>query len=117
MANEKEKIEVTTAVAEVEKTEAKVEQIKADRAAKKAKKQNDRLENWKWKGGAKIVNYCENNWKPIGIGILIGGPAGVAAVEGGKKIYNHFKSKKTDEVTVEEEEPVSNEASEAPFDA
>ena len=90
----KEKVEAKAAVNAVAEADAKVEAIKAEKIAKKAQKQEARLANWKWKGAAKAVNYVENNAKPIGIGMAIGGPLGVGIAYGIKKGVELYQSKK-----------------------
>lgn len=114
--NTVEKIEAATANAAVIEADAKVDQIKAERAAKKAKKQADRLANWKWKGAAKLFNYVENNVGPITVGMAVGGPAAVLLYEGGKQIVKNYKAKHAEE-TVAEPETIEEEAVEPPFDA
>ena len=109
-----EKVETNVAVEAVQKADDKVQQIKAEKTAKRAKKQNDRLANWKWKGAAKAVNYVENNIGPITLGMAVGGPGAILLYEGGKRIYQKYKDKHTEEAVVEPEtEDV--EAVEPPF--
>lgn len=111
-----EKIEATAATTAVVEADRKVADLKAEKAAKKAKKQNDRLTKWKWKGAAKVVNYVENNVKPITIGMAVGGPAAVLLYEGGKRIVKNYKAKHAEEAVAEPETIEEEEANEAPFD-
>lgn len=109
-----EKVESNVAVEAVQKADDKVQQIKAEKAAKKAKRQNDRLANWKWKGAAKLVNYVENNIGPITVGMAVGGPGAILLYESGKRIYQKYKDKNTEEAVIDPE--TTEEANEAPFD-
>ena len=109
-----EKVESNVAVEAVQKADDKVQQIKAEKAAKKAKKQNDRLANWKWKGAAKLVNYVENNIGPITVGMAVGGPGAILLYESGKRIYQKYKDKNTEEAVIDSE--TTEEAVEPPFD-
>lgn len=113
MANEVEKIESNIAVEAVQKADDKVQQIKAEKAAKKAKRQNDRLVNWKWKVAAKVANYVENNIGAVTLGMAVGGPGAVLLYESGKRIYQKYKDKGTEEAVTE---PETTEPVEPPFD-
>ena len=109
----KEEVEAKAAVSAVEEAEKKIADIKAEKAAKKAKKQADRLAKHPKLG--KVVNYVEDNAKPIGIGIAIGGPIGVGVAYGVKKAIDHFSAKNAeaeDASTDETEEEVDT----TPFD-
>ena len=110
-----EKVESNVAVEAVQKADDKVQQIKAEKAAKKAKRQNDRLANWKWKGAAKLANYVENNIGPITLGMAVGGPGAILLYEGGKKIYKNYKAKHTEEAFIEPE-TTEETVIEPPFD-
>lgn len=105
MANTvKEKVEAKEAVASVEKADAKVEQIKAEKAAAKAKKHADREAKHPKLG--KVINWVDDHKTGIGVGVLIGGPIGVAAAIGGQKIYSAYQAKKAGAaVDAEDEEP------------
>ena len=107
MANEVEKITSDVAQNNVAQADAKVEQIKAEKAAKKAERQAKRVEKHPRLG--KILNKIEDNAIPVGIGIGIGGPLGVAAVLG----YQKYKSSKADTT----DDVIEEEAVEPPFDA
>jgi preprotein translocase subunit SecF len=111
--NVKEEIEVKAAVSAVEEAEQKVADIKAEKAAKKTKKQADRLAKHPKLG--KVINYVEDNAKPIGIGIAIGGPIGVGVAYGVKKAIDHFSAKNAEEV-VEDPTDEEVETDTTPFD-
>lgn len=118
MANttKKQEVEANVAIEEVKKADEKVKAIETDRAAKKAEKQEKRLNWWgplKYVG--KGINAVENNPKTFGLGIAVGGPLGAAVAWGVKKGVDYFRSKSSDEAT-EEETPLLEEANEAPFD-
>lgn len=102
----KEKIEKDVALEAVREADEKVADIKAEKAAKKAKRQEARA-NWKGplKAIGKGINWCENNPGPAAVCLVTGTGLGWA----GKVVYDHFKSKNagaTEETEVEE----------APFD-
>lgn len=105
----KEKVEETMAVQAVVEADEKVKAIKAEKAAKKAEKHTKRLEKHPKIG--KAVNWVDDNKIPVGIGVLIGGPLGVAGVLG----YQKLKAKKSEEAT--ETEVSDNESEELPFES
>lgn len=112
MANEVERIEAGVAVESVAKADEKVANIKADKAAKKAARQNKRLE---WKGPLKFVgkaiNVVEDHPVATAVSVLAGVPVGVAGV----LIYQ--KVTKSDDVVEEATaEDKTEESNEAPFD-
>lgn len=115
MANEVERIEAGVAVESVAKADEKVADIKAEKAAKKAARQNKRLE---WKGPLKFVgkaiNVVEDHPVATAVSVLTGVPVGVAGV----LLYQKFSQKSDDvaeEATAEDKtEEANNE--EAPFD-
>ena len=84
----KEKVEETMAVQAVVEADEKVKAIKAEKAAKKAEKHAKRLEKHPKIG--KAVNWVDDNKIPVGIGVLIGGPLGVAGVLGYQKLKLKF---------------------------
>ena len=95
-------------LAAVEAAEQKVDQIKAEKLAKKMAKQQARLENWRFKTPARIINGVENH--PVIATVTAAlGPAGFALGWFGKSIYDAHKAKT-------EVEEISDEAVEAPFD-
>ena len=109
MATKKEQVETEVAVKAVEEADKKVADIKAEKLAKKAKRQEARLQ-WKGplKGIGKALNWCENNPGPAAVCVVTGTGLGWA----GKVVYDHFVGKKAEEVT--EETPLLEEP-EAPF--
>lgn len=104
----KEKIEKDSAIEAVKEAEKKVADIKAEKAAKKAKKHEERLNKHPKLG--KAINWVDDNKIPVGVGVLIGGPLGVAAVLG----YQKIKQNKADEAIANEEN--SDEVEETPFE-
>lgn len=114
MANEVEKIEAAQANNAVVEADKKVADIKAEKAAKKAERQNKRLE---WKGPLKIVgkviNHVENHPVATAVSVLAGVPIGAAGVV----LYNKYGKQKSEEtVDVDVEITETEEANEAPFD-
>lgn len=106
----KEEIETKVAVEAVNEAEAKVEKIKAEKLAKKAERQNKRLEwkHFKWVG--KSINWVENNPVGAAVSVLTGTGIGYGIAKG----IEIYKSKKS---TAElPEETTSDEAEEAPFE-
>lgn len=111
----KEEVEAKAAVSAVEEAEKKVADIKAEKAAKKAKRQADRVAKHPKLG--KVINYVEDNAKPIGIGIAIGGPIGVGVAYGVKKAVDHFSAKNADEVVEASTDETDEESVDTtPFD-
>ena len=114
MAAEVEKIEVNQAVTTVTEADKKVEQIKAEKAAKKAERQNKRLA---WKGPfkyvGKFINVVEDHPVATGVSVLAGVPLGVGAVY----LYDKYAKKADDVVDDTTDEPLeTTEVDEAPFD-
>ena len=115
MAAEVEKIEVAQAVETVTEADKKLEQIKTEKAAKKAERQSKRLG---WKGPlkyvGKFINVVEDHPVATGVCVLAGVPIGV----GGVYLYDKYASKKADDVVDDTtEEPLETEVvNEAPFD-
>ena len=105
----KEKIEKDSAIEAVKEAEKKVSDIKAEKAAKKAKKHEERLNKHPKLG--KAINWVDDNKIPVGVGVLIGGPIGVAAVLG----YQKIKKNKAEEACIANEEN-SDEVEETPFE-
>lgn len=114
MANEVEKIEAAQANNAVVKADKKVADIKAEKAAKKAERQNKRLE---WKGPlklvGKVINHVENHPVATAVSVLAGVPIGAAGVV----LYNKYGKKSEETVDVDVEITETEEANEAPFDA
>lgn len=113
MANVKEQVEAKAAVEAVAKADKKIEDIKAQRAADKAKKHAERIEKHPKLG--KAINWVDDHKWQIAAGAATGGVSFAAGWFGHK-----FFGKNDAEVTVDvsiDEETASNEASEAPFDA
>jgi hypothetical protein len=112
MANtKKQEVEANVAIEEVKKADEKVKAIEIDRAAKRAEKQEKRLNWWgPFKYVGKGINAVENNPKTFGLGLAVGGPLGAAAAWGVKKGVDYFRSKSSDEVTEETTEEVAEEA-------
>ena len=112
MANEVEKIEAAQANNAVVEADKKVADIKAEKAARKAERQNKRLE---WKGPLKIVgkviNHVENHPVATAVSVLAGVPIGAAGVV----LYNKYGKKSEETVDVDVEITETEEA-EAPFD-
>ena len=109
--NVKEQVEATAAVEAVNEAEKKVEQIKADKAAAKAKKHAEREAKHPKLG--KVINWIDDNKVGIGVGVGIGGPLGVAGVLAYQKLK--AKNTSTDEVAdipVEDESRIDT----TPFD-
>ena len=100
-----EGIEAQAAMEKVVEADNKVEQIKAEKAAKKAKKHEERLQKHPKLG--KFVNWCDDNKTGVLVGALIGGPIGVAVV----KVLDSKKKAKTDSSV-----DISTEVEESPFD-
>lgn len=113
MANEVEKIEANVATTAVVEADKKVADIKAEKAAKKAARQNKRLE---WKGPLKLVgkaiNHIENHPVATAVSVLAGVPIGAAGVV----LYNKYGKKSEEAVDVDVEITETEEANEAPFD-
>lgn len=112
MANEVEKIEAAQANNAVVEADKKVADIKAEKAAKKAERQNKRLE---WKGPlkliGKVINHVEDHPVATAVSILAGVPIGAAGVV----LYNKYGKKSEETVDVDVEITETEEA-EAPFD-
>lgn len=95
-------------LAAVEAAEQKVNEIKAEKLAKKMAKQEARLQNWRFKTPARIVNGVENH--PVIATVTAAlGPAGFALGWFGKSIYDAHKAKVANE-------EVSDEVVETPFE-
>lgn len=105
-------VEAKAAVEKVKEADKNVDQIKAEKAAKKAERQAKRLT---WKGPLKVIgkgiNWCENNPVPAAVCVVTGTGLGW----GGKVLYDHFVGKKTNDETEAEETPLL-ESETAPFD-
>ncbi len=112
MANEVEKIEAAQANNAVVEADKKVADIKAEKAAKKAERQNKRLE---WKGPlklvGKVINHIEDHPVATAVSVLAGVPIGAAGVV----LYNKYGKKSEETVDVDVEITETEEA-EAPFD-
>ena len=110
---EVEKIETKVAVEAVEAADKKVADIKAERAAKKAERQNKRLG---WKGPFKLIgkgiNFVEDHPVATGISVLAGVPIGAAGVI----LYNKYGKKSDDDTVDVEVEIEETETEQAPFD-
>lgn len=109
-----EKVEATVATTAVVEADKKVADIKAEKAAKKAERQNKRLE---WKGPmklvGKVINHIEDHPVATAVSVLAGVPIGAAGVV----LYNKYGKKSEEAVEVETEVTIDEEANEAPFDA
>lgn len=110
---EVEKIETKVAVEAVEAADKKVADIKAERAAKKAERQDKRLG---WKGPFKLIgkgiNFVEDHPVATGISVLAGVPIGAAGVI----LYNKYGKKSDDDTVDVEVEIEETETEQAPFD-
>ena len=108
-----EKVEANVATTAVVEADKKVADIKAEKAAKKAERQNKRLE---WKGPmklvGKVINHIEDHPVATAVSVLAGVPIGAAGVV----LYNKY-GKKSEETEVETEVTIDETADEAPFDA
>lgn len=93
----KEKVEAKEKVAEVAKADARVEEIKAKKAADKAKRHADREAKHPKLG--KVINWVDDNKAGIGVGVAVGGPIGIAAFLAGKKIVETVQAKKAGDAT------------------
>ena len=97
-------------LASVEEAEKKVADLKAKKKAEVAARCAKRLT---WKGPFKLVGRLFNEYDEhpaeMWTGTLLGGAAGAGIVVGVKKAVEHFSSKT-------EDEEVSDEAEQAPFD-
>lgn len=111
MATKKEEIEKNAAIAEVQKADAKVEEIKAKKAADIAAKDAEILEKHP-KIGSKINWIRHNKWK-----LVAGAATGGASFAAGWFAHKFF-GKKDDEPAIEAAEttPVE-ESTEPPFEA
>lgn len=113
MANEVEKIEAAQANNAVVEADKKVADIKAEKAAKKAERQNKRLE---WKGPlklvGKVINHIEDHPVATAVSVLAGVPIGAAGVV----LYNKYGKKSEETVDVDVEITETEEANEPPFD-
>lgn len=113
MANEVEKIETKVAVEAVTEADKKIADIKAEKAAKKAARQNKRLG---WKGPGKLVgkaiNFVEDHPVATTVSFLAGVPVGVAGV----LIYQKLSNKSDDVAEEATESNETEESNEAPFD-
>ena len=114
MANKKTEVEANVKLEEVKKAEEKVEQIKAEKAAKCAARCAKRLE---WKGPFKLVGKIVNAYdeKPLEMwtATIAGGGLGGLIFFGVEKAIDKYGNK-TEEVT--EVDEISDEAEEAPFE-
>lgn len=114
MANEVEKIEAAQANNAVVEADKKVADIRAEKAAKKAERQNKRLE---WKGPmklvGKVINHIEDHPIATAVSVLAGVPIGAAGVV----LYNKYGKKEETVVETDVEITETEEANEAPFDA
>ncbi len=112
MADKKTEVEANVKLEEVKKAEERVEQIKAERAAKVAARCAKRLE---WKGILKplgrIANAYDEHPGEMITGTLFGGAVGAGIAYGVMKLVDKFGNKT--EVT---EGEISDEAEEAPFE-
>ena len=111
--NTVEKIEATQATTAVVEADKKVADLKAEKLAKKAERQNKRLE---WKGPlklvGKVINHVEDHPVATAVSVLAGVPIGAAGVWA----YNKYV-KKDDTIEVETEVTIDDEtAVEPPFD-
>lgn len=105
-----QEVETQAAVNAVTEADQKVANLQMEKAAKKAKKHEERLAKHPKIG--KFINWVDDNKIPLGVGVLIGGPLGV----GGTILYNKF-GKKSGEVTAEVDvEETDTEAEKVPFD-
>lgn len=109
MATKKEEIESKSAIAEVQKADAKVEELKAKKAADIAAKDAEILEKHP-KIGSKINWFRHNKWK-----LVAGAATGGASFAAGWFAHKFF-GKKDDEPAIEAEVTPTEETSEAPFD-
>jgi hypothetical protein len=110
MATKEAKTEQEAKVKAVQEAEKKVASIKEERAAKKAKRQEARL-NWKFKGLGKLINTIENNF----VGLMIGFGAGIGVGAGAVIGYNMIKNSDNNE---ELDDGVNSESDgELPFEA
>ena len=108
----KEKAEVEVAVNNVKAAEKKVADIKAEKAATKAKKHEDTLTKHPKLGPA--INWVDDHkWQIVG-GVATGGVSFAAGWFGHKFFGKKDEAAETVDVIVETE---SDEAIEAPFDA
>ena len=110
---EVERIETEQAVKAVQEADKKLADIKEQKAAKKAERQNKRLG---WKGPFKLIgkgiNFVEDHPVATGISVLAGVPIGAAGVI----LYNKYGKKSDDTVDVDVEVEVEEtETEEAPF--
>lgn len=109
MATKKEEIEKNAAIAEVQKADAKVEELKAKKAADIAAKDAEILEKHP-KIGSKINWVRHNKWK-----LVAGAATGGASFAAGWFAHKFF-GKKDDEPAIEAEITPTEESNEAPFD-
>lgn len=109
MATKKEEIEKNAAIAEVQKTEKKVEELKAKKVADKAKKHEERLQKHPKLG--KAINWIDDHKWQIAAGAATGG----VSFAGGWFAHKFF-SKKDEEPAIEAEITPTEESNEAPFD-
>lgn len=109
MATKKEEIEKNAAIAEVQKADAKVEELKAKKAADIAAKDAEILEKHP-KIGSKINWVRHNKWK-----LVAGAATGGASFAAGWFAHKFF-GKKDDEPAIEAEIAPTEESNEAPFD-
>ncbi len=111
--NTVEKIEATQAHNAVVEADKKVADLKAQKEAERAARQNKRLG---WKGPlklvGKVINHIENHPVATTVSVLAGVPIGVIGVVA----YNKYV-KKDDTTDVEVEITETEEANEPPFDA
>lgn len=106
-----QEVETQAAVNAVTEADQKVANLQMEKAAKKAKKHEERLAKHPKIG--KFINWVDDNKIPLGVGVLIGGPLGV----GGTILYNKFSKKSDAEVAVEADvEETDTEADKVPFD-
>lgn len=109
----KEKAEVQVAVSNVEAAEKKVADIKAERAAAKAKKHEDTLTKHPKLGPA--INWVDDHkWQIVG-GVATGGVSFAAGWFGHKFFSKKDEAAEATETVIDL--TASDEAIEAPFDA
>lgn len=109
MATKKEEIEAKNSVAEVQKAEKKVEELKAKKAAEAAAKDAEILEKHP-KIGSKINWVRHNKWK------LVAGAATGGVTFAAGWFSHKFFGKKAEEPAIEAEITPVEESEAAPFD-
>lgn len=114
MANtKKEEIEKNAAVAKVEEADKNVEEIKAKRAADKAKKHEERLQKHPKLG--KAINWIDDHKWQIAAGAATGGVS-FAAGWFGHKFFDK-KKEETAAANAIDITPDESESTELPFEA